>query len=61
MTVVDTCVHEERPQRVAPLRGLAEHLDEPLLLVVRVAPALRLDADLAPQRDRVHRSRAVAR
>ncbi len=40
---------EERPQRVAPPRGLAEQLVEALLLVGVVAPALRLDADLAAQ------------
>ena len=46
---------QEGLQRLAPLRRLAEHLDEPLLFVVVVATELRLDADLAPQRDRVHR------
>ena len=37
---------QERPQRVAPLRRLAEELQEVLLLLGRVAPALRLDPDL---------------
>ena len=46
---------EERAQRVAPPRCLAEELVEARLLVGRVAAPLRLDADLAAQRDGVHR------
>ena len=52
---------QERPQRVAPPRRLAEELDEPLLLVGVVAPPLRLDPDLAPQRERVHGAAGRAR
>ena len=41
------------PERVTPSGRLAEQLVEPLLLFRRVAPLLRLDADLAAQRQGV--------
>ena len=46
---------QERPQRLAPPRRVAEQLDESFLLGRLVAPALRLDADLALQGDGMHR------
>ena len=45
-------VRPEQPaQRLAPARRLAEEVEEPLLLGGLVAPAGRLDPDLAAQGD----------
>ena len=52
-TVVVTWVHRNG-RSVSPHRGVAEQLDEPVLLLGRVAAALRLDADLRLEHHRVH-------
>ena len=42
---------EQAPERLAPARGLAEQVEQPLLFRRRVAPPGRLDPDLAAQGD----------
>ena len=54
-TVVPTWVHRNGRSESPHLRRVAEQLDEPRLLGRLVAAALRLDPDLAAQRDGVDR------